>query len=61
MHVCSMLQVCIVAIWFQGLILNSGRSYATFDNKIPVFRDNSGSIFGTKWQNDGFTKMSVES
>ena len=26
MHICSMLQVCIIAIWSQGLILNSGRS-----------------------------------
>ena len=26
MHICSMLQVCIMAIWFQGLLLNSGRS-----------------------------------
>ena len=38
MHICSMLDVCIVAIWSHGLILNSGRSYATFGTKIPVFR-----------------------
>ena len=25
MHICSMLQVCIIVIWSQGLILNSGR------------------------------------
>ena len=47
---CSMLQVCIIAIWSQGLILNSGRSYATFGTKIPVFRANSGCLLGTKWQ-----------
>ena len=34
----------------QGLILNSGRSYATFGTKIPVFRANSGCILGTIWQ-----------
>ena len=50
MHICSMLQVCIIAIWSQGLILNSGRSYATFGTKIPVFRANSGCLLGTKWQ-----------
>ena len=45
-----MLQVCITAIWSQGLILNLGRSYATFGTNIPVFRANSGSLLGTKWQ-----------
>ena len=50
MHICFMLQVCIIAIWSQGLILNSRRSYATFGTKIPVFRANSGSLLGTKWQ-----------
>ena len=44
-----MLQVCIIAIWSQGPILNTGRSsYATFGTKIPVFRDNSGCLLGTK-------------
>ena len=41
MYICSMLQVCIIAIWSQGLILNSGRSYTTFCTKIPVYRANS--------------------
>ena len=50
MHICSMLQVCIIAIWSQGLILNSGRSYATFGTKIPVFRANLGCRLGKKWQ-----------
>ena len=50
MHIWSMLQVCIIAIWYQGLILNSGKSYATFGTKIPVFRANSGCFLGTKWQ-----------
>ena len=49
-HICSMLQGYIIAIWMQGLILNSGRSYATFGPKIPVFRANSGCLLGTKWQ-----------
>ena len=49
-HICSMLQVCIIAIWSQGLILNLGRSYTTFGTKIPVFRANSGCLLGTKWQ-----------
>ena len=44
------LQVCIIAIWSQGVILNSGRSYTTFDTKIPVFIANSGRLLGTKWQ-----------
>ena len=43
-----MLQVCIIAIRSQGLILNSGRSYATFGTKISVFRANSGCLLGTK-------------
>ena len=38
------------AIWSQGVILNSGRSYATFGTTIPVFRANSGCLLGTKWQ-----------
>ena len=38
MHICSMLQVCIIAIWSQSLILNSRRSYAIFGAKISVFR-----------------------
>ena len=50
MHICSMDQVCIIALWSQGLIFNSERSYATFGTKIPVFRANSGSLLGTKWQ-----------
>ena len=45
-----MLQVCIIAIWSQGLILTSGRSYATFGTKIPVFRANSGCLLGTNMQ-----------
>ena len=45
-----MLQVCFIAIWSQGLILNSGRSYAIFGTKIPVFTANSGHLLGTKWQ-----------
>ena len=40
--------VCIIAIWYQGLILNSGRSYATFRTMIPVFKANSGCLFGYK-------------
>ena len=49
-HICSMLQVCIIAKWSQGLLLNLGRSYATFGTNIPVFRANSGCLLGTKWQ-----------
>ena len=45
-----MRQVCIVAKLSQGIILNSGRSYATFGTKIPVFRANSGCLLDTKWQ-----------
>ena len=37
-------------IWSQGLILHSGRSYATFGTKIPFFRANSECLLGTKWQ-----------
>ena len=48
MHICSMLQVRIIAIWSQGLILNSERSHTTFGTKIPVFRANSGCLLGTK-------------
>ena len=50
MHICSMLQLCLIAIWSQGLLSNSGRSYATFGTMIPVFRANSGCLLGTKWQ-----------
>ena len=52
MHLCSMIQVCVLdtGIWSQGLILNSGRLYATFGTNIPVFRANSGCFLGTKWQ-----------
>ena len=50
MHICSMLQVRIIAIWSQGLILNSVKSYTTFGTKILVFRANSGCHLGTKWQ-----------
>ena len=50
MHICSMLQVRIIAIWTQGLNLNSGKSYATFGTKIPVFSANLGCLLGTKWQ-----------
>ena len=57
MHICSMLQVCIIAIWSWGLILNSGRSYATFGTKMPVLE----LIEVQNSKNDGFTKMSVES
>ena len=61
MHIFFMLQVCIIAIWSQGLILNSGRSYTTFDTKIPVLRANSECTFWVQnGKNNGFTKMSVE-
>ena len=49
MHICSMFWVCILAILYQGPILNLERSYATFGTKIPVFRANSGSRLGKKW------------
>ena len=56
------LQVYIKAIWSEGLILNSGRSYATFGTTIAVFRANSQGVFWVQnGKNDGFTKMSVES
>ena len=58
-----MLQVCIIAIWSLGLILNSEWSYATFGTKIvvPVLRANSGCLnWVQNGKNDGFTKMSVE-
>ena len=45
----------------SALIMNSGRSYATFGTKIPIFRANSGCLLGVQnCKNDGFTKMSVE-
>ena len=34
-HMFIIIQVDMV-LWYQGLILNSGRSYATFGTKIPV-------------------------
>ena len=49
MRICSMLQVCIIAIWSQDPILNSERLYSTFGTKIPVFRANSVFLLGTKW------------
>ena len=45
-HIRSMLQVCIIAIWSQGIILNLERSYATFGTQTPVFRANSGCRLG---------------
>ena len=60
MHMCSMLQVCITAIWSQALSLNSGRSYATFGTKILVFELIQGAFWVQNGNNDGFTKMSVE-
>ena len=65
-HIWSMLQVCIIAIWSQGLILNSGRSYANFhlwhqDTCLNLIQGVPLYILGVQnGKNDGFTKMSVE-
>ena len=59
-----MLQVCIRAIWCQGLLLKSGRLYATFGtkNQDTFFRAIiQGAFLVENCKNDGFTKMSVES
>ena len=60
MRICSMLQVCIIASYmvsgpnFEFM----GRSYATFDTKIPVIRANSrGAFWVQNGKNDGFTNM----
>ena len=36
-HMLDASGACVIAIWSQDLLLNSGRSYATFGTKIPVF------------------------
>ena len=60
MHICSMLQACIIAIWSNSLILNSGRSYATFGTKIPFLELIQGAFWVQNGKNGGFTKLSVE-
>ena len=61
MHIYSMLQVCIIAIWSWGLKLNSRRSYATFGTKIRyLFLELiQGAFWVQNGKNDGFTKLSV--
>ena len=50
--ICSMLQVCIIAIWSLALILNSGRSYSTFGTKRPVLEQIQGAFWVQNGKND---------
>ena len=63
MRICSMLQV---RVYYSYMVSGPnfefmGRSYATFDTKIPVIRANSrGAFWVQNGKNDRFTKMSEE-
>ena len=61
MHICSVLQVCILAIWSQGLIwIHKGHTQLLAPRYL--FLDLiQGAFWVQNGKNDGFTKMSVES
>ena len=61
MHIWSMLQVCIIAIWSQGLILNSGRSYFGYMQLLAPGYLIHGLFWVQNGKNDYLQKMSVES
>ena len=61
MHKCSILQVCIIAIWSQGLILNLESHTQLLAPRYPFIELIQGAFWVQNGKNDAFTKMSAES